>query len=208
MCGIVGIINKNGKTVDFQILSRMAETLNHRGPDDEGHLIDGPVGFYHKRLSIIDLTTGRQPMTSGRCQRRLQRRDLQLHRAARGVEGQRARFQHHLGHRSHPAHVPRVRQRLREKAERHVRLPAARHRPTPHPRRPGPLRDQTALLFCDAETAFCSLRRSRLCLAHPAVKAEPNYDGVHDYLTFQYVLGDGTMFKNIHKLLPGALPGD
>ena len=58
MCGIVGIINKNGKTVDFPILSRMAETLNHRGPDEEGHLIDGPVAFSHQRLSIIDLTSG------------------------------------------------------------------------------------------------------------------------------------------------------
>ena len=65
MCGIVGIINKEGRPVEFDILSRMAETLNHRGPDDEGHLIDGSVGFYHKRLSIIDLVSGHQPMTFG-----------------------------------------------------------------------------------------------------------------------------------------------
>ena len=65
MCGIVGIINKDGRPVEFDILSHMAETLNHRGPDDEGHLVDGSVGFYHKRLSIIDLVSGHQPMTFG-----------------------------------------------------------------------------------------------------------------------------------------------
>jgi len=64
MCGLVGIINKNGKKVDGSLLKAMAETLSYRGPDEEGHSIDGVVGFYHKRLSIIDLVTGRQPMKS------------------------------------------------------------------------------------------------------------------------------------------------
>ncbi|MBW2643349.1 MAG: hypothetical protein JRC89_08245 [Deltaproteobacteria bacterium] len=65
MCGIVAIINKNGRPVELEVLSRMADKLKHRGPDDEGHLIYGSVGFYHKRLSIIDLISGQQPMTSG-----------------------------------------------------------------------------------------------------------------------------------------------
>ena len=65
MCGIVGIINKNGRSVELEVLSRMADKLTHRGPDDEGHLIDGTIGVYHKRLSIIDLISGRQPMTNG-----------------------------------------------------------------------------------------------------------------------------------------------
>ena len=65
MCGIVGIVHKDGQSVEYSVLSRMAETLDHRGPDDEGHLIEGPIGFYHKRLSIIDLETGHQPMTAG-----------------------------------------------------------------------------------------------------------------------------------------------
>jgi asparagine synthase (glutamine-hydrolysing) len=40
-------------------------------------------------------------------------------------------------------------------------------------------------------------------LEHPAVSPEPDYDSIYDYLTFQYVLGDATLFKNIHKLEPG-----
>jgi asparagine synthase (glutamine-hydrolysing) len=42
-------------------------------------------------------------------------------------------------------------------------------------------------------------------LAHPRVKAEPDYNSLYDYLTFQYVLGDATLFKGIHKLPPGYM---
>ena len=64
MCGIVGILNRDRRPVDPHVLGDMAAALAHRGPDDEGHLVEGPVGLYHKRLSIIDLVTGHQPMSS------------------------------------------------------------------------------------------------------------------------------------------------
>ncbi len=63
MCGIVGILNRDRRPVDPHVLGDMAAALAHRGPDDEGHLVEGPVGLYHKRLSIIDLATGQQPMS-------------------------------------------------------------------------------------------------------------------------------------------------
>ncbi len=63
MCGFVGIINKNGQEVESDLLRCMAKKIHHRGPDEEGILVDGTVGFFHKRLSIIDLSTGQQPMT-------------------------------------------------------------------------------------------------------------------------------------------------
>lgn len=61
MCGIAGIFDPNGNTNHAE-LAVLAACLEHRGPDDEGIHIDGPVGFVHKRLSIIDLETGRQPI--------------------------------------------------------------------------------------------------------------------------------------------------
>ena len=67
MCGYVGIINKDEQIVNSHLLKSMASVIHHRGPDEEGLFVDGPVGFYHKRLSIIDLTTGRQPMTFNDC---------------------------------------------------------------------------------------------------------------------------------------------
>ena len=66
MCGFVGIINKKDQPqVELPLLKRMADKISHRGPDDEGYFIDDYVAFYHKRLAIIDLVTGRQPMSSG-----------------------------------------------------------------------------------------------------------------------------------------------
>ena len=65
MCGINGIYNVGtGEPVRRLVLKGMADTMVHRGPDDEGYFISGPVGLGHRRLSIIDLVGGRQPMTN------------------------------------------------------------------------------------------------------------------------------------------------
>jgi asparagine synthase (glutamine-hydrolysing) len=63
MCGICGIINLNRKAIDFKLLKAMNNSQHHRGPDDEKYMIDGNVGFGFKRLSIIDLKHGQQPMS-------------------------------------------------------------------------------------------------------------------------------------------------
>jgi asparagine synthase (glutamine-hydrolysing) len=68
MCGIVGLITCGQKTDSSGFLRRMTSAIAHRGPDDEGffetHTLDGRhlVGLGHRRLSIIDLSTGHQPM--------------------------------------------------------------------------------------------------------------------------------------------------
>ncbi len=62
MCGICGILNKKEKKIDFGILKRMNETLKRRGPDDEGFYIENNIGLAMRRLSIIDLEGGKQPM--------------------------------------------------------------------------------------------------------------------------------------------------
>ena len=67
MCGFVGIINKNKQEVNSNLLRKMAATIHHRGPDEDGIFIEGNIGFFHKRLSIIDLSTGQQPMTFNNC---------------------------------------------------------------------------------------------------------------------------------------------
>jgi asparagine synthase (glutamine-hydrolysing) len=71
MCGICGVIRTSGPEVDSEVVRAMTETLQHRGPDDEGfwRSPDGRVALGHRRLSIIDLSAaGHQPMTdhSGR----------------------------------------------------------------------------------------------------------------------------------------------
>ncbi len=65
MCGIAGKVYFDvARSVDPQLLLRMASIMSHRGPDDGGLLVAGPAGLAHRRLSIIDLTTGRQPMSN------------------------------------------------------------------------------------------------------------------------------------------------
>jgi asparagine synthase (glutamine-hydrolysing) len=62
MCGICGFCFPDKKQVDFDILKKMTSALKHRGPDDEGYYLDAGVALGHRRLSIIDLDTGKQPI--------------------------------------------------------------------------------------------------------------------------------------------------
>lgn len=65
MCGIAGVFNFDSSPVSPAGLKKMAEALKHRGPDGEGFFLDRHVGFAHRRLSIIDLSSaGNQPMLS------------------------------------------------------------------------------------------------------------------------------------------------
>ena len=65
MCGITGIFDlKDERSIDRELLGRMTNVLSHRGPDDNGFYVDVGVGFGHRRLSIIDIATGQQPMAT------------------------------------------------------------------------------------------------------------------------------------------------
>jgi asparagine synthase (glutamine-hydrolysing) len=62
MCGIVGMVRGRDHAVDADLLQRMCDALQHRGPDEEGHYLKGRVGLAMRRLAIIDLAGGQQPM--------------------------------------------------------------------------------------------------------------------------------------------------
>src|SRR6478672_5190065 len=63
MCGITGIFDVRGRReIDRAVLVRMNDSQHHRGPDEEGVHLEPGVGLGHKRLSIIDLSTGQQPL--------------------------------------------------------------------------------------------------------------------------------------------------
>lgn len=65
MCGIAGVLHRDGRPASPVALKAMTDIIAHRGPDGEGHYCEGPVGLGHRRLSIIDLTdAARQPMTT------------------------------------------------------------------------------------------------------------------------------------------------
>jgi asparagine synthase (glutamine-hydrolysing) len=63
MCAICGVVNfRNGELVEHADIEKMTQTLAHRGPDDDGYFIEGGVGLGFRRLSIIDLAGGHQPI--------------------------------------------------------------------------------------------------------------------------------------------------
>ncbi len=63
MCGICGVLRR-GADADPSVLEAMSSALVHRGPDDQGTFVDGPVGLAARRLSIIDLEGGHQPISN------------------------------------------------------------------------------------------------------------------------------------------------
>src|SRR5918998_3524501 len=66
MCGINGIAlsSRSGRVVSAGLVERMRDVLTHRGPDDDGLFVEGSVGLGHRRLSIVDVAAGHQPMTN------------------------------------------------------------------------------------------------------------------------------------------------
>jgi asparagine synthase (glutamine-hydrolysing) len=65
MCGICGkLVFGAGETVSPSLVKSMADSIQHRGPDDEGYYVTGPVGLGFRRLSIIDLNSGHQPISN------------------------------------------------------------------------------------------------------------------------------------------------
>jgi len=62
MCGITGFVNNSGEPVDREILEKMNGAIMHRGPDEDGFYIKDNVGLAMRRLSIIDLASGQQPI--------------------------------------------------------------------------------------------------------------------------------------------------
>src|SRR5437763_1318431 len=66
MCGISGIAfsSRSGRSAEAGVVRRMCDVIRHRGPDDDGVFVDGAIGLGMRRLSIVDVAHGHQPMTN------------------------------------------------------------------------------------------------------------------------------------------------
>jgi len=65
MCGLAGVMTRDGVPPDPAMLDRLLQALAHRGPDGQGRLVRGGVALLHTRLAIVDLDTGDQPLFAG-----------------------------------------------------------------------------------------------------------------------------------------------
>ncbi len=202
MCGIVGLINKNKTDVDLPMLTDIASTLNHRGPDDEGSFIDNYVGLYHKRLSIIDLDSGHQPMLSGPftivfngeiynyIELREELRSFGYKFRTKSDTEVILKLYEHYG----PDCVKKLNGMfafiIYDKKRK--KIFAARDHFGIKP-----------LYYYHDSRFWIFASEIKAILKHPHVKSEANNSALQEYLTFQFLLGDTTLFNNVYKVIPG-----
>jgi asparagine synthase (glutamine-hydrolysing) len=205
MCGIAGKLwADRSRAVSADLVRRMAGTLRHRGPDDEGVWVDGPVGLGARRLAILDLSPrGRQPMANEDGSLRLvfngeiyNFQELRAGLAAKGHAFRSESDTETILHLYEEEGVDCVR-RLRGMFAfalwdgRRERLFAARDRLGVKP-----------FFYLDDGERFLFASGPRAILEDPEVRAEPDHAALHHYLTFGYVPGPWSAFRGIRKLPP------
>ena len=204
MCGIVGLIARPGCSVDVDALRRMDRTIMHRGPDGDGeHVADG-VGFSHRRLAIIDLaerpaaddrraascwsTTARSTTTSS-----CGRRSGSGATSSSTESDTEVLLQSYLEYGLDCLHELNGMFAFVLHDTGREQVVAARDHFGIKP-----------LYYCVTESAILFASEIKALLAHPEVEARVDDVGLQDYLTFQHILDERTLFAGIRELPPGS----
>jgi asparagine synthase (glutamine-hydrolysing) len=202
MCGIAGILYRDrGRTVEQAVLKSMADTIAHRGPDAEGFYIEPAVGLAHRRLSIIDLAGGQQPLGNedGSVQvvfngEIYNYRELREGLLARGHTLRTSSDTEVLVH-LYEECGPRLVEKLRGMFAfalwdgREKRLMLARDR----------LGIKPLYVYRDGEQLLFGSELKAI-LAHPQVERRVDAEALEDYLALGCVPGGRSIFKRIQKL--------
>jgi asparagine synthase (glutamine-hydrolysing) len=205
MCGICGMfLTEPGKRADRGVLAAMNRQILHRGPDDEGFFVEGNAGLAIRRLSIIDVKSGHQPLTN---------EDESIWIVYNGELYNHLELRQQLELRGH-------RYRTRSDTEAIVHLYEEYGRDcVKH------LRGMFAFAIWDRPARRLFIARDRLgikplyyafdgqklifgseikaILAHPGMRPEFNQSTLTEYLAFGYISRAETMYAGIQKLLPG-----
>jgi len=207
MCGICGVLNFNNDKVSSGLIRRMTRVIRHRGPDDEGVWTEGPIGLGMRRLSIIDLHTGRQPIFN---------EDRSIVVIANGEIYNYKSLKTSLQNRGHKFYTKtdvEVIVHLYEKygngfVERidgmfsiaiwdknNKKLILARDR----------LGIKPLYYLDDGSKRLLFASEIKSIIQDYRVKREINLKALHYYLTYGYIPAPYTIFEGIFKLLPGQL---
>ncbi len=206
MCGICGVVfSERDRPIQPDVIRRMTRSLAHRGPDGEGIECEGHAGFGHRRLAIIDTSPmGRQPMTNedgrywivlnGEIYNYLELRAelVALGHAFRSHTDTEVVL--HLFEEEGPDCVLRLNGMFAFviwDRQRHE-LFAARDRLGVKP-----------FYYAEVPGGFVFGSEIKAILASQLVSPAIDDDGLADYLTFQFCLGDSTLFAGVRRLLPG-----
>src|SRR5712691_6246352 len=187
MCGIAGIVDVTGRPVDGALLRSMTAVIGHRGPDGDGIVCRGSAGLGHRRLAIIDLVTGDQPMVSddGLIRITFNGEIYNFRELRRDLEARGAKFRTESDTevilRAYEAHGPECVQRLR---------------------------GMFAFAILDERARRLVLARDRAeikaILEDPSVRRGLDLDALGEYLTFHYVPAPRTIFTAVRKLPPAS----
>lgn len=207
MCGISGYLNCDGRPAAVPVLRRMSRALAHRGPDGEGHWVDGPLGLGHRRLAIIDLSdAAAQPMLSADG------------RFVITYNGEVYNF------RELRTELTAVGRRFRSTSDTEVVIEAFSEWGVAaverfnamfamaiwdrHERRLFLARDRYGvkpLYYARVGNIFLFASEIKGILAHGALQPAIDLDGLAEYLTFQNFFTDRVLFKNVRLLPPGTI---
>jgi asparagine synthase (glutamine-hydrolysing) len=202
MCGICGVVGH----IDEPLLRRMTRTMVHRGPDDEDLYLGEGVGLGVRRLSIIDLAGGRQPIANedgtirvvfnGEIYNYQSLRDRLEKQGHRFTTNSDTEVLVHLYEEYGDAGVHLLRGMFAYALwdGRQRRLLLVRDRVGIKP-----------LYYAEAGGSLLFASEAKALFVHPALTPEADIEALDLYLTFQYVPGPRTLFRGVHKLLPGHL---
>ncbi len=204
MCGIAGIINHHADPAAGEIIAAMNECQIHRGPDGAGTYLDNDVALGHRRLSIIDLEKGGQPISN---------EDGSVIAVFNGEIYNYRKLREELlgrGHKFRSESDTEVIVHLYEELGGEcVQMLEGMFAFAVYSRKSRRVllgRDrmgQKPLLYFMAGGTLVFASEFPALKCHPAMPSELDANAVSDYLSFQYVPGPGTIYRNVHKLAPG-----
>jgi asparagine synthase (glutamine-hydrolysing) len=205
MCGICGIFfSDRSWRVKANVLAGMNERIIHRGPDEDGFFVEENVGLAMRRLSIIDVKSGQQPLTN-------ENRDIWIvyngeiynHAELRaGLEAQGHRYRT----RSDTETIVHLYEEYGRDCVKHLRGMFAFAIWDRRKRTLFAARDRLGIkpfYYRWDGRAFLFGSEIKAILAYPGVAAEFNRRTLAEYLAFGYITGSETMFEGIRKLMPG-----
>jgi len=208
MCGITGFVVHDQVVDEHEsavVLDRMCLAIAHRGPDDQGMFLEGPVSLGMRRLSIIDLATGHQPMSG--CDSAIKivfnGEIYNYHELQHELEARGHRFRTH----SDTETIVHAFEEFGSKCVEHLRGMFAFAMWDSRRQELFIARDRTGKkpLYYTVTTRGTLLFGSELksLREHPEFQGETSLEALDAYLTFGYVPDPLTIFRGVHKLLPG-----
>lgn len=211
MCGIAGIVDLKARPVEPRLLKGLCDAIAHRGPDDESYYFNHSVGLGQRRLSIIDLSGGKQPMSNRGCVAAGKAKhtlwitfngeiygyqSLRDDLVQRGHSFTNQSDTETILHAYEEKGVDCVKQlrgmfalALWDENERTLFL--ARDRVGKKP-----------LFYAQVDGQFIFGSELQAMVQHPALSKEINRVALDDYLTYGYIPAPQTIFKNVQKLEP------